>query len=77
MLLKDNFNEILMNFDMNFTNKGKIILTKVASDERMITYQNLSFKTGNHVVKNFDFLKIFGILYNLLINLLNENIKHS
>ena len=47
MLLKDNINEILMNFGMTFTDKGRNILEKVAGHERMINYQDLFFKTGN------------------------------
>ena len=38
VLLKNKLNEILMNFDINFNNKGKNILEKVASNERMINY---------------------------------------
>ena len=75
MLLKDNLNKILMNFDMNFTNKGKNILKKVTTDERMIKYQNLFFKTGNLIIDNFDFLKRYVKLYDLLIDLLNEKIS--
>ena len=57
MLLKHNLNYILINFDMNFTFKGTDTLTKVATDERAINYKNLFFKTGNPIIKNFDFLK--------------------
>ena len=42
---------------MNFTDKWKDILEKVASDERIINYNNLLFKTGDPIIKNFDFLK--------------------
>ena len=46
-----------MNFDMNFSNAARNILKKVASDERMINYQSLIFKTGDLIINNFDFLK--------------------
>ena len=65
MLFKDYLNDILMNFDMNFTNQTKNILKKVASNERMINHNNLVFKTGDPNLKNFDFLKRFGTLHDL------------
>ena len=74
MLLKDNLNNILMYFDLNFTNEGKIILKKAVSNERMINYNNLFFKVGDAIIQNFDFLKRFGTLHDLLIDLLNEEI---
>ena len=40
----------------------------------MINYNNLFFKTNNPVINNFDFLKRFGKLYNLLLDLLIEKI---
>ena len=46
-----------MAFEMNFTDKWKDILEKVASDKRIINYNNLLFKTGDPIIKNFDFLK--------------------
>ena len=61
--------------DMNFDNNGKDILIKLVRDKRMIYYNNLFFKTGNSSIKNFDFSKRFGILYDLLIDLLNKNIS--
>ena len=64
-----------MNFDMNFTDEGKNILKKTDINERMINYNNLIFKTGNLIIKNFDFLKRFGTLYDLLIDLLNEKVN--
>ena len=33
------------------------------------------FKTGDPIIKNFDFLKRFGTLYNLLLDLLNQKIS--
>ena len=57
-----------MNFDMNFTNGGENV------DERIINYNNLFFKTGDLIIKNFDLFKRFGTLCDLLINLLNEEI---
>ena len=58
---------------MNFnTDNGENILQKVAKDERMINYNNLFSKAGNHIIKNFGFLKRFGTLYDFLIDLINE-----
>ena len=47
MLLRDNLNYILKDFDMNFTIKGKNILKKAATDEKMINYNNLCLKAGD------------------------------
>ena len=41
----------------------------------MINYNNLLFKTGNTVTNNFDFLRQFGTLYDLSIDLLTEKIS--
>ena len=71
MLLKDDLNNILDMFKMNFnTNNRENILTKVAKDEMIINYNNFFFKTGDPIINNFDFWKRFGTLYNLLIDYL-------
>ena len=59
--------------------RENIFLKKLAkNEEEWIDYDNLFFnlffKTGNRT-KNFDFLKRFGTLYDLLIDLLNEQIS--
>ena len=77
VLLKDNVINILMTPDMNFDNNGKGVLIKLVRDERMIYYNNLFFKTGNSSIKNFDFSKRFGTLYDLLIDLLNKKNEHQ
>ena len=60
-------------FEINFnTDNRKNIFKKVPKDERRINYNNLFFKTGNSIIRNFDFFKIFGSLYDLFIDLLNE-----
>ena len=64
-----------MNFDMNFVDKGKKILKKAASNERMINYNNCFFKKSNLVIKKFNFLKSFDTFYDLLIYLLREEIR--
>ena len=46
-LLRDNLNNVLMNYDMNINFKGENILKKLADDERNIKYK-ISFK--NQVV---------------------------
>ena len=56
-LKREKRQDILMNFDMNFTSEPKNILKKAATDERMIHHNNLFFKTGDTIIKNFDFLK--------------------
>ena len=75
MLLKDNLDGILMNFYMNFTYEGANILKKIAKDERMINYNHWFFITGDPIIKNFDFLKRFGTLYDMLLDLLNKKIS--
>ena len=77
VLLEDNLNDILLHYDMNISLKGKDILKKLASGEKMINYKNLFFKTGNLAVSNYDFLKRFGTLYDLLVELLNEEISNT
>ena len=64
-----------MNCDKNFTNEGKSILKKSASDARMINYNNLFFKADDPIIKDCDFFKRFGTLNDLLIHLLNEEIS--
>ena len=54
MLLKDNVNDILDVFKMNFTNNGEDILKKLARGERMINC-NLFLKAGNPSITNFVF----------------------
>ena len=63
-----------MVFNVNFTNKGENILKILAKDEGMINYNNFSFKTGLPNIGNFEFLKRFGIFYDLLIDLLSKNL---
>ena len=41
----------------------------------MINFNTFFFKTGDPIIKNFDFLKRFGTLHELLIDLLNEKVK--
>ena len=60
ILLKDSLNNILMNFNMNFTKTGTDILKKFVTDERMINYNNPFFKTGNSI-DNLVFKKIWYI----------------
>ena len=38
----------------------------------IINYNNLFFKTSYLIIKNFDFLKRFSALYDLLTDLLNK-----
>ena len=63
-----------MEYGMNITDKGEDILKKLAkNEEESIDYDNLFFTTSDRA-KNFNFLKRFGTLYELLIDLLNEQI---
>ena len=75
LLLTNNLNGILMTYDINFTKKGENILKNLVNDKKMINYQNLLFKTGNPIIGNFDFLKRFGTLNDLLTDLLNRKIS--
>ena len=73
VLLKDRLDYIFTKFSSNFKNTGKNYLIKLAKDEKKIDYNNWFFETDDPVIKSFDFLEDFGTLYDLLINLLNEN----
>ena len=77
-LLKNKFygeDGIFINYALNFSDGGKEILKKTATDERMINYNNFLFETANPFINNFDFLKRFGSLHDLLIDVLNEKIN--
>ena len=63
-----------MILDMSFNNERINILKKLTKNEGIINYNDLFFKTANSNDNNFDFEKRFGILFNLLIDLLNEKI---
>ena len=74
MLLRDRLDEIFSSYDMIFTTKGENILKKVAEDERLINCNNLFFKTGDPIINNYDFLKKFDTLNDLLLKLLNKEV---
>ena len=65
---------IFINYALNFSDEGKEILEKGTTVEKMINYNNLFFKIGSAFIINFYILKRFGILNDLLIDLLNERI---
>ena len=70
--MRDNLNNIFDVFDTSFnTDEGRNIFKKLGADERMINYGNLFIKAGNPNINNFDFLKQFGTL----IDLLNEKLN--
>ena len=73
VLLKDRLDYIFTKFSSNFKNTGKNYLIKLAKDEKKIDYNNWFFETDDPVIKSFDLLENVGTLYDLLINLLNEN----
>ena len=76
MLLKDELDFIFKNFGSNFNSTGKKILIKLAKDEKKIDYNNLLFEINDKsVVKSANFLKEIGILYDLLIYLLDNSIR--
>ena len=62
---------------MSFTNKGQDTIKKLARDEKIINYGHLIFETGNPNIKNFDFFKRFGTLYELFTDLLDKKIKQN
>ena len=75
MLLRGGLENILQDSGkMNITAKGEDILKKLANDERMISYENLFFKTGNLAIDKYDFLIRFGTLHALFHNLISETI---
>ena len=66
VLLKDELDFIFKNFGSNFNSTGKNFLKKLAKDEKKIDYNNLFFEIyDKSVVKNVDFLKEIGTLYDL------------
>ena len=76
MLLKDKLDFIFKNFDQNFNSTGKYFLKKLAKDEKKIDYNNLFFEIDDKsVVKDVDFLKEIGTLYDLLIYLLDNSMR--
>ena len=74
-MLKDNLDDILLDYEFNISPKGEDILKKLVDDEGSKNYKNLLFKSGNPAISNYDFYKRFGTLYGLLIYLLNEKIS--
>ena len=73
VLLKDKLNFIFKNFVSNFNRTGKKFLTKLAKDKEKIDYNNFIFEIDDKsVVKSAAFLKEIGILYDLLIYLLDN-----
>ena len=56
---------------MNFMDKGRDVLQKLARDETLINHNNLIFKTGDPIIKNIDFPKIYGTLHYLIFGLKN------
>ena len=75
ILLRDNLDNILLDYEFNIGPEGEDVLKKLADDERNINYKNLFFKLGNSAIANYDFFKRFGTLHDLLIDLLNEKIS--
>ena len=73
ILLKDRLDYIFTNFSSNFNSDGKNFLIKLAKDEKKIDCNNLFFEIDDPFIRSYDFLKNVGTLYDLLINLLNEN----
>ena len=71
--LKDRLDYIFTNFSSNFNSTGKNFLKKLPKDEEKIDYNNLFFEIDDSVIRSYDFLENVGTLYDLLINLLNEN----
>ena len=73
VLLKDRLDYIFANFSSNFNSTGKNFPKKLAKDEEKIDYNDLFFEIDDPVIRSYDFLENVGTLYDLLINLLNEN----
>ena len=76
VLLKDKLDNIFKNFGSNFNSTGRRFLIKLAKDEKKIDYNNLLFEINDKsVVKSANFLKEIGILYDLLIYLLDNSMR--
>ena len=76
VLLKGKLDFIFKNVGSNFNSTGKDFLTKLAKDEKKIDYNNLLFEINDKsVVKSANFLKEIGILYDLLIYLLDNSMR--
>ena len=68
--------EIFFNYALNFITNEEDIIVGLVNEEQNINYDNFVFKLIDHTINNFDLLKGFGTLHNLLINLLNKKNKH-
>ena len=76
MLLKDKLDFLFKKFGSNFNRTGKHFLKNLAKDEKNIDYNNLFFEIDDKsVVKDVDFLKEIGTLYDLLIYLLDNSMR--
>ena len=76
VLLKDELDFMLKNFDSNFNSTGKTFLKKLTKDEKKIDYNNLLFSIDNEpVAEDVDFLEKYGTLYDLLIYLLDNPMR--
>ena len=76
MLLKDKLDFLFKKFGSNFNRTGKHFLKNLAKDEKNIDYNNLFFEIDDKsVVKDVDFLKEIGALYDLLIYLLDSSMR--
>ena len=73
ILIKDRLDYIFESFSSSFSSTGINFLNRFSQDEKKIDYNNLFFEIDDPVIKSYNFLKHFGTLYYLLINLLNEN----
>ena len=73
VLLKDRLDYIFINFSLNFNSNGKNFLKKLAKDGEKTDYNDLFFEIDDTVIKSYDFLENIATLYDLLINLVNEN----
>ena len=75
LLLKDELDHIFKNFGRNFNSTGKSFLIKLAKDEKKIIIICFLKQTIKSIVKNVDFLKEIGTLYDLFIYLLDNSMR--
>ena len=76
VLLKDELDFMLKNFDSNFNSTGNTFLKKLTKDEKKTDYNNLLFSIDNEsVAEDVDFLEKYGTLYDLLIYLLDNPMR--
>ena len=79
MYLRKGMDQLFEMYPRSFSNRSKILLKKLVNSENVINYNNLSFKINfseENIIRfhEIDFLKKYGMLYDLLDTLLTSKI---